>query len=999
MYRRGYTAERQFPLSKSLEGFFLRGHQRIGTYEADKHNIKFKILKMAEIVISQKPGLAKKEQYEILATQIKGLIEGENDILANVSNLVAALKSGMNFFWAGCYLVKNGELVLGPFQGPVACTRIKKGKGVCGTSWLQKQTIIVPNVEEFPGHIACSAMSKSEIVIPLIIEDEVFLVLDVDSDKLADFDETDKFYLEQILDILRESVQANYVKVSADQFELKSSGRENESAENLKLLSEIGRAITSSLSIEQIIKTVYKHVNQLMDANAFGVGIYKKEKNRIEFPGIIENGKMLPFHYDSLSEETRLSVFCFKHNKEILIGDLLNNYHDYIPDAAIYSPKEGEVTNSVIYLPLTTKEKKQIGVITVQSFQKNAYTEYHLNILKNLAVYASIALENAILYMQMEKTVTIRTRELLRQKNEIEKSYLNFKLLSEIGQQITSSLSIEKVIETAYENINKLMDASSFWIGIYNASAQRLDYPLGKEKGKTIGYAYYDLSDDKYLPVWSFKNQKVLFINDYRKEYNDYIPNSPPPIPVAGDVPESSIWYPLISKEGVPLGILTIQSFEINAYSEYHLNIVKNLAVFTTIALENAIMYEQVEQKVKERTVEIEEKNKVLEKLSIVASETHNGVIIADADGILEWMNDAFIRIHEFDISDFKLLIGEPIFQLSRNPDRLKKLFNQSIKEKKSIIYESINVCKDGSEFWTQSTLTPIFKQNGIIKKIIVIDTDITERKKQEEEIQEKNKSITDSINYAKRIQEAILPSTELIYNALPESFILYQPKDVVSGDFYAFAERGNKIIIAAVDCTGHGVPGAFMSMIGSDLLNQIIIEKNITKPSEILNNLHVGVKSALKQDQEGAETRDGMDIAICCITKPNASRAAYLLEYAGANRPIYIIKKNKTLQKIKPDKYAIAGIQIKEFEDRLFNNHTIELSEGDAFYIFTDGFADQFGGEKGKKFMTKNFQNLLLSIQSESMKNQKAALLKAFNEWKGKIVQIDDVLIIGVRV
>src|ERR1035437_8261006 len=160
---------------------------------------------MAEAAISQRTDLLTGEQYEILASQIKGLIESENDVLANISNLVAALKSGMNFFWVGCYLVKNGELVLGPFQGPIACTRIKKGKGVCGTSWQQKQTIIVKNVEEFPGHIACSSLSKSEIVIPLIIEDEVFLVLDIDSDKHADFDETDKFYLEQILDFLRES--------------------------------------------------------------------------------------------------------------------------------------------------------------------------------------------------------------------------------------------------------------------------------------------------------------------------------------------------------------------------------------------------------------------------------------------------------------------------------------------------------------------------------------------------------------------------------------------------------------------------------------------------------------------------------------------------------------------------------------------------------------------------------------------------------------------------
>lgn len=146
---------------------------------------------------------SKEEQYKNLLPQIKGLLEGEPDLIANLANIAAALKEQFNFFWVGFYLVKNNELVLGPFQGPVACTRIKKGRGVCGTSWEQANTIIVPDVEKFPGHIACSSLSKSEIVLPLFKDAEVVGVLDVDSSSLNSFDETDKIYLERIIELMQ----------------------------------------------------------------------------------------------------------------------------------------------------------------------------------------------------------------------------------------------------------------------------------------------------------------------------------------------------------------------------------------------------------------------------------------------------------------------------------------------------------------------------------------------------------------------------------------------------------------------------------------------------------------------------------------------------------------------------------------------------------------------------------------------------------------------------
>ena len=153
-----------------------------------------------ELIISTASG--KKEKYDVLIPQVKSLIEGEADVIANLSNIVAALKQTFDFFWVGFYLVKNNQLVLGPFQGPIACTRIDFGKGVCGAAWKEKRTILVPNVDEFPGHIACSSASKSEIVLPAIKNGEVFLVLDVDSDKLNDFDQADREALEKIMNVI-----------------------------------------------------------------------------------------------------------------------------------------------------------------------------------------------------------------------------------------------------------------------------------------------------------------------------------------------------------------------------------------------------------------------------------------------------------------------------------------------------------------------------------------------------------------------------------------------------------------------------------------------------------------------------------------------------------------------------------------------------------------------------------------------------------------------------
>ena len=267
----------------------------------------------------------------------------------------------------------------------------------------------------------------------------------------------------------------------------------------------------------------------------------------------------------------------------------------------------------------------------------------------------------------------------------------------------------------------------------------------------------------------------------------------------------------------------------------------------------------------------------------------------------------------------------------------------------------------------------------------------------QKEEIEEKSRDleiayndITDSVKYAKRIQEAILPETEILTDQFPESFIYYKPKSIVSGDFYFLKRVSDYFIVAAVDCTGHGVPGAFMSTIGISLLNQIVSDKNINKPSQALYVLDKRVYSSLHYKSEYGESNDGMDIALCAINLNTMT-----IEYAGAYRPMVLISHNE-LTEYKADKYTIGGHKVG---DKIFNDKIIKLKKGDQIYLFSDGITDQFGGPSGKKFMIRRFKDLLVNITELSMQEQEQKIIREFKDWKGDEKQIDDILVIGIRI
>ena len=275
--------------------------------------------------------------------------------------------------------------------------------------------------------------------------------------------------------------------------------------------------------------------------------------------------------------------------------------------------------------------------------------------------------------------------------------------------------------------------------------------------------------------------------------------------------------------------------------------------------------------------------------------------------------------------------------------------------------------------------------QEELRVKNIHLENAYKEINEQKKIVEIKNNDITDSINYAKKIQQAIVPSKDKLAEYLPDSFIYYRVKDIVSGDFYWFHKHEDELVIAAVDCTGHGVPGALMSMIGITLLNQTVGIQGIHQPGKILNNLQKEIFTFL---QSGSG--DGMDIALCSV---NTKKMTLFL--ASAMMRLVMIR-NNAAKEIKGDRFSISR---NTPADACFTNHTIDLVKGDAFYIFSDGYCDQFGGKKQKKIMYKRFEKLLLDIHQKEMKEQKTTLENAHKEWKGNIEQVDDILVIGFRV
>ncbi len=304
-----------------------------------------------------------------------------------------------------------------------------------------------------------------------------------------------------------------------------------------------------------------------------------------------------------------------------------------------------------------------------------------------------------------------------------------------------------------------------------------------------------------------------------------------------------------------------------------------------------------------------------------------------------------------------------------------------------------------GNERWIIQANKATFNKEGNLVAVEGIYRNITtgeELQEQKTKLEKTNKNITSSIRYAQFIQQAVLPSKDFLKQFIPENFILHIPRDIVSGDFYWIKQVENYVAVACADCTGHGVPGAFMSMLGIALLNEVVRLDQHPKASEILNELRKRVKTSLHQDSSIGSASDGMDISLCIIDLDTKE-----IQYAGANNPLYIIKENSDKKKapelinIKPDRMPI-GAYIKEYP---FTNHVLSMDAGDIIYLFSDGYVDQFGGEKFEKYKVSQFKDFILKHHKKPMEEQKDLLFNEFERWRAGNDQIDDVLVIGVKI
>ena len=314
--------------------------------------------------------------------------------------------------------------------------------------------------------------------------------------------------------------------------------------------------------------------------------------------------------------------------------------------------------------------------------------------------------------------------------------------------------------------------------------------------------------------------------------------------------------------------------------------------------------------------------------------------------------------------------------------------------EHKGLIYEDIPLLTSNGELIEVESSARVTSYNGK-PAIILFARDIRDRlalqrrvSEQQAVVGRQNRDLLSSIRYAQRIQRAVLPEAEQLQELLPESFILFRPRDIVSGDLYWFAEVGDRLVIAAADCTGHGVPGALLSLIGASLFQETVVEKGITDPAAILGGMRAGFAQALNRN-DGGDHRDGMNVGLITL-----DRKANKLMYSGAYGPLYLVRNGELIEH-KGDRMPIGH---HDGETLPFSQETIELRKGDRFYLFSDGICDQFGGPLGKKLRSAGLKQWLVDTAPLSMDDQYQSISDRFRLWKGKEEQIDDVLLIGLR-
>ncbi len=652
-------------------------------------------------------------------------------------------------------------------------------------------------------------------------------------------------------------------------------------------------------------------------------------------------------------------------------------------------------------------------------------------------------------FREVVNKMQIYTSELQREKEKVSHAYEDIQTLSKLGQHITAELKVNNIIDLVQQNLQKLMDVSIFWIGIYNEQKQEIKYKGGLLGQKKTASFTQNLSENDKVGVWCFKNQEEIIINHLDAETEKYRQFSS----ATGEQSQGIIYLPLTTKDK-QIGVLSVQHEKADYFTENKIDLIRNLATYAVVALDNALIYRDQERLIKKRTSKVLEqkeeiesqKEKIQRAFEDVQLISEIGKSLTSTLSLSDIIRQVYLHLNMLmDVEVFGIGLHDAeknrlVFESSIENGKKLNVYNYSLDDSEAFAVWCfnnreeifINNLKEDLRRYGMQFHKNLVTEEGVAQSIVYLPLQTKDKmlgvigvqsmkknaytsnhlqllrnisiytviaiqnaqsyQKTEEQrvlVEQNANKVTASINYAKRIQEAFLPEMASIQKCLPQSFVLFKPRDIVSGDFYWFNELKGKIYLSVLDCTGHGVPGAFMSMIGNELLNEAVNRIGLQKPHEILSHMHTGIRKDLRQYE--TENRDGMDMTLCVIDKGNS-----LLEFAGANNPLVYIQ-NEEMTVIRGDKYSIGGEQ-REIQ-RVYTTHSVDIFTPTTFYLYTDGYQDQFGGKDGRKFMSQKFRKLLHIIHEQPMAEQKAVLEKTLNKWMKNHKQVDDVLVVGVKV
>ncbi len=634
-------------------------------------------------------------------------------------------------------------------------------------------------------------------------------------------------------------------------------------------------------------------------------------------------------------------------------------YRTEIPDnyATITSGILGnKKPSSILIVPLITEEKLQ-GIIEFASIE-NELPKLTIKFLKELGEIIARTLYNLRMNQKTEKLLQESqqmTEELKENEEELRQNAEEMRSTQEELEISNKNLETQiKEVENAQKRLHSLLENASEIISIYDSEI-KLKYQ-SPSVTKILGYTPDEMMSGKDMDRLTAKGEAAM-----KEMFEQLLEDQHAP---------QAIQYTYIKKDGKKIHIETTGR-----------NLLNDPAI-------NGIILNS--QDITERK-RAEKEERMKSKMQSLSENSPDLILRMNTKGQFFYANpmvDDYIGIKSKDI------INERIDELNIEPS-LVAFFKDSIKQIRRTNQKlnqeiAMSTAKLGERIMNYNAI-PEFNENEL-ETVLFVGHDITEAKQIELEIKDKNKKISESINYAQRIQSSILPSTGIIQEYLPKSFIFYLPRDVVSGDFPWFFKKDDILYISAVDCTGHGVPGALLSFIGYFLLNNIVDHDVNYSAGQILDKLHFGVRSTLKQDRIDADARDGMDIAFCRINLKKKE-----LQYSGAHRPLYLLRNGELLQ-YKGNRKAIGGIPHRKKAEKDFVNYAIEILKGDKIFIFSDGMPDQVGGAEGRKYSPQRIRSIIVENKDLNMQQYASLFVTDFKKWKGKNKQIDDVLLIGIE-